>query len=62
MVYQRLILLRDGKSGITAKLMYSRLKKGLSFTDGTPFDSEAIHYNFLDVKEERPDKYTIILN
>jgi len=37
-----------------------RLKKGLSFTDGTPFDSEAIHYNFLDVKEERPDKYTII--
>jgi len=37
-----------------------RLKKGLRFSDKSELNSSAIHYNFVDVKEERPDKYTII--
>ena len=37
-----------------------RIKRGLTFGDGTELNSTTIHYNFLDVKEERPDKYTIV--
>ena len=35
------------------------LKKNIYFTDGTHLDSSAINYNFQDVKEEKPDKYTV---
>lgn len=37
-----------------------RIKKGLTFSDGSDLDSSSIHYNFLDVKEERPDESTIV--
>ncbi|OGH06092.1 MAG: hypothetical protein A2W22_04225 [Candidatus Levybacteria bacterium RBG_16_35_11] len=37
-----------------------RIKKGLTFSDGSELNSNSIHYNFLNVKEERPDKYTIV--
>jgi peptide/nickel transport system substrate-binding protein len=36
------------------------LKKGISFSDGSKLDSKSIKYSFLDVKEQRPDKNTIV--
>jgi len=36
------------------------LKKGLHFTDGQEVTSATVNYNFSDVTEEKPDKYTII--
>ena len=36
------------------------LKKGLHFTDGQEVTSATINYNFSDVTEEKPDKYTIV--
>lgn len=37
-----------------------RIKKGLTFSDGSQINSNTIRYNFLNVKEERPDKYTLV--
>lgn len=37
-----------------------KLKKGIYFTDKKEFTSDAVNYNFIDVTEEKPDKYTII--
>lgn len=41
------------------KMYVFHLKKDIRFNDGTSLNSSQIHYNFKDVKEERPDKYTI---
>jgi peptide/nickel transport system substrate-binding protein len=36
------------------------LKHNLTFSDGSPFTSSSVQYNFLDVSVKRPDKYTLI--
>lgn len=36
------------------------LKKNVYFSNGSKLDSGSIRYSFLDVKEERPDKNTIV--
>ncbi|MEK7160035.1 MAG: ABC transporter substrate-binding protein [Patescibacteria group bacterium] len=38
------------------------LKKNLYFSDGKKLTSSEIQYNFLDVKVERPNEYTIVFN
>lgn len=37
-----------------------KLRKGIWFSDGTPFNSKSVNYNFSDAKIERPDDYTIV--
>lgn len=44
----------DGKTYIF------HLKENIQFNKGDMLDSDAIHYDFIDVEEERPDKNTII--
>lgn len=36
------------------------IKPGLRFSDGQEVTSQTINYNFSDVSEEKPDKYTVI--
>jgi len=36
------------------------LRSNIYFSDGSKLDSRSIQYSFLDVKEERPDKNTIV--
>lgn len=36
------------------------IKNGITFSDGSKLNSNSIKYSFLDVKEERPDKNTIV--
>ncbi len=38
------------------------LHKNVYFSDGTPFTSESISYDFENVMVTRPDKYTIVFN
>lgn len=38
------------------------LQKNIKYSDGTPFDSNSINYNFSDAKVTKPDKYTIIFD
>lgn len=36
------------------------LKRNLSYSDGTPVNSETVHYSFANVKIEKPNKYTLV--
>jgi len=53
-------LASDWKIDKNGKIYTFKLKRGITFSDGTHFTSNSINYGFSDVKVKRPDDYTII--